>query len=386
MSRRLKGIAVAFIVFVLIGAVLFLPVFPWSSRHRHSVHKLIARAEMKIASWRGSTPRLASISGGIGSPGVEIEVLDSRSGWASLSDKEGNFLLPSVMWYPGVSYDLVLQEEAFNVNHFTVTGPRGLAATGLIEVGALSLDRACEISTDELPGSNSISYIDYDSGNSRYYRKVFEEVTAGLNSDEEKLDALNRYVASKLDFEQGAGDFEAARKTLERGSRFCGCLSIALAAIAEAGNYRTRITDAVDGLVSAQGHAATEVFYQGEWHLYDPFLGECFKNKQGRVAGYRELRLDPGLIPAGLLERKRDFHDARLDWIPSVYASGLHHYYYFKRRSASCSLWWPFVKKDPRHSPATGCLLDLRPVANLEVRTPQGPDRYRYPHRPTPNS
>src|SRR5262249_9783862 len=154
----------------------------------------------------------------------------------------------------------------------------------------------------------------------------------------------------------------------------------------EAGNYRTRITDAVDCLVSAQGHAATEVFYRGEWHLYDPFLGECFKDKQGKVASYRDLRLDPGLIPAGLLQRKRDCHDSRLDWIPSVYASGLHHYYYFRRRSASCSLWWPFVKKDPRHSPATGCLLDLRTVANLEVRTPQGPDRYRYPHRPTPNS
>jgi hypothetical protein len=358
MKRNIKRIIVAATSLTLMAVLLSFPVFPWSAKIRHSLHRMIARAEMKIAAWRGNAPRLASISGGVGSAGVEIEVLDSRSGWAALTDNEGKFILPGVTWYPGASYDLVLREEAYNVNHFTVTGPGGLPGTGMIDVGALSLDRACEVSTDDLPGSNSISYIDYDSGNSRYYRKVFEEETAGLNSDEEKLDALNRFVASKLDFEEGAGDFEAARQTLERGSRFCGCLSIALAAVAEAGNYRTRVINVVDGMVAPNTYVLAEVYYAGGWHAYDPFLGVCIRNKNGEVASYRDLRLNPGLIPASLLENKRGYKGERVDWIPSVFATGIHHYYCFRRRSASCSLWWPFVKRGPRHSPAAGCILE----------------------------
>src|SRR5260370_30323485 len=157
--------------------LLFLPALPWSTGCRHAVHKLYVRAEMRLAKWRGNLPRLASITGSLRSRGIQIEILDSRSGWATLADNQGRFLLLDVTWYPGARYDLILAQDAQTARHISVTSPERLPENGLIDVGSLSLDETCELSSRDLPGLNSITYLDYDSGNTEYYRNVFPQQT-----------------------------------------------------------------------------------------------------------------------------------------------------------------------------------------------------------------
>src|SRR5262249_16939682 len=153
----------------------------------------------------------------------------------------------------------------------------------------------------------------------------------------QRIVALNRFVSHKLNYEQGAGDFEAARRTLERGSRYCGCLAIALAAIAEAGNYESRVIDLCDGRLNPNDHAVVEVYYEGGWHLYDPYYGVSFKGQDGRTSSYRDVRLNPGLIanaPGG--SQSSQIPAESLDWMRAVYNSGIHHFYSFKKTRVSC--------------------------------------------------
>src|SRR5262249_40796478 len=325
---------------------LFHPATPWSMRCRHAVHKVYVRGEMRLARWRGHQPQLASMTGSLRSGGIQVEALDSRSGWATLADNQGRFLLRDITWYPGARYDLILAEDSRISRHFSVTAPDRLSESGLIDIGSVSLDETCEIAGSDLPGLNSMTYLDYDSGNTAYYRKAFSEQVAGIGDDDRRIEALNQFVAHKLNYEEGAGDFEAARQTLERGSRYCGCLGIALAAIAEAGNYEARVIDLCDGRMNPSDHVVVEVYYDDGWHLYDPYFGVSFKSPGGKTASYRDLRLNTRLLTnAGDRAHASRIPTDSMDWMRGVYSSGIHHFYYFKKTRASCIPWWPFNQR-----------------------------------------
>ncbi|HEY7546268.1 MAG TPA: hypothetical protein VID27_15365, partial [Blastocatellia bacterium] len=66
------------------------------------------------------------------------------------------------------------------------------------------------------------------------------------------------------------------------------------------------------------------------WHLYDPTYGVTFKNKDGRVASYREIRLDTSLVKQELFRSLDSEAVSKLfKWLPAAYGSGFHHFYYF---------------------------------------------------------
>src|SRR5262249_35715982 len=368
MRKYVKGGLIACSSLAALCLALFHPAMPWSIQCRHSAHRVYVQGQMRLATWRGHLPRLASVTGSLRSGGIQIEALDSRSGWATLADNQGHFVLRDVMWYPGARYDLILADDSKIARHFTVAAPDSLSESGLIDVGSVSLDETCEFASLDLPGLNSITYLDYDSGNTEYYRKVFSEQADRIDGDESRIQALNRFVAHKLNYDEGAGDFEAARRTLERGSRYCGCLGIALAAIAEAGNYDARVIDLCDGQPNPSDHAVVEVYYRGGWHLYDPYFGVSFKTADGRTASYRDVRLDTGLLATAWdAAHASQIPSDTMVWMRGVYSSGIHHFYYFKKTGATCVPWWPFNPRKDHHAISASALAPPSILAPLTL-------------------
>src|SRR5262249_61510916 len=137
-----------------------------------------------------------------------------------------------------------------------------------------------------------------------FYVDLDDGLTAGRDSDEQKLDAVNAFVGTRLNYEQTGKDLVSARRVIEQGSQWCGHLAIAMATIIVTG-YPARILHLMDASTPPNTHAVVEVYYVGDWHLYDPTFGVRFLDETGQVASYRRLRLNPALISMGACDKYR---------------------------------------------------------------------------------
>ena len=315
---------------MLLAAASFVPAFPWSARWRHTLKKTIASVEMRVARWRGYEPRLLSISGKVDLPGAEVQALDSRSGWAELADSEGRFVLPDLMWYPDASCEIVVSTDEQNAKLFKITMPREFPDGGLFSIGQLKADQGKDVDLNRLPGITVATYDAYDVENDSYYKRLAEEITAGKQSDEEKVDAINNYLAARFNYD-ATEPAASPRRVLEQGSQYCGYMSGAMRALLAAVNYRTRAVDMRDGKTPPKTHVVVEVLYAGRWHLYDPTYGIKLRNQDGDVADYKEVRLEPGLIKEDQLTRFEPNRRREIfSLLQAVYSTGYHHFYYFK--------------------------------------------------------
>ncbi len=344
MKKINRRLTVPCLLIVSVGAALFLPVLPWSARCRHVLKRVLAKAEMGVAAWRGASPKLIALSGRITSPrqavkGAEVEALDSASGWAALADAQGEFILPDVLWYPRASYTLVVTLNDYQRRQVQVEAPAQYPAGGTLALGELELKDCCAIDAPDLPGQNSASFVDYDRANRAYYQSLFEELTAAKAGDEEKLAAIIQYVAGRLTAEEAADppastdslNAASPRRVLESGSRHCSQLALAFATVAEAGDYKVRVIDLIDGPRQPSAHMVAEVYYGDRWHLYDPVAGAAIRRPDGRVASYREVRLDDSAcLPQTIPAHVPALAGASAARVASLYRSGLHHYYYLK--------------------------------------------------------
>ncbi|HET9533191.1 MAG TPA: transglutaminase domain-containing protein [Blastocatellia bacterium] len=295
---------------------------------------------MKVSAWQGKTPRLFSLSGRLITnqinkeplKGAEIEVLDSLSGWASMTNEKGEFTIRDVLWYPKASYSVVITANAYQVRLLQVAGPEDYPEIEIYNLGELEFDRGCRIDETDLPGRNSITYIEFDSENIEYYRELFAELTKGKENDEEKLLAINLFVASRFIPSGFTGRYLSPKQVLEKGTGSRGMLALTLGTIAGAGNYRTRMIDLIDEGLPPAAHMITEVYYGNGWHLYDPTTGVTYRNNYGTVASYKELRLDTNLISAELMSRPlSEVLNSPRNRGANVYQSGFHHYYCFRK-------------------------------------------------------
>jgi hypothetical protein len=295
---------------------------------------------MKVSAWQGEPPKIISLTGRVFTKqpnkeylkGTEVEALDSISGWASLTDRRGQFMLPDVVWYPRAKYSLIFAASPYQVKRIEVTAPADYPESGTLNLGELDFDRGCQIDLIDLQGSNSNHFIGYDKRNDDYYCTLFEELTRGRKTDEEKLDAIAGYVSGRLVQDASEEETASPRQTLERGSRKKG-LALALATIATAGNYKTRLIDLIDNASRPSPHVVAEVYYNDGWHLYDPLLGEGFSSSENRAASYKELRLDTSLItPGAKMQTLTQLSGYRHNWMTDIYCSGIHHYYYLGRK------------------------------------------------------
>jgi transglutaminase-like putative cysteine protease len=211
-----------------------------------------------------------------------------------------------------------------------VDGPSQFPEGAVYELGDVDLRESRQFSPDYQLAMSSTSRQDFDEANVAYYRELFSRLSSDKQSDEERVLAVNRYVADKLNYE-GKDPSSSRRTVLERGSQFCGELAGAMATVLAAANFKTRQIDMTEGGERPGTHVVVEVYYDGGWHLFDPTYGTVYRRRDGEVANYQDLRCEPGLI-------SRD-HFARLEpgirrsvfgLMLAVYGSGHHHYYVFK--------------------------------------------------------
>jgi transglutaminase-like putative cysteine protease len=288
---------------------------------------------MTLSRLRGNEPRLASITGRLSIPGAQVQVLDSRSGWATFADNEGYFTLPDVIWFPFAKYDLVESADGEKGKIIRVTAPERLPENGIFKVEITEGEPIDLVDLKDLPGNRSISLVDYDSQNAPYYRDLFVALTAGKESEEEQVNAVNDFVSSKLDYDQKESDLISPRRVLEQGSQYCGHLSTALATLLATGGYKTRMIDLRDAKTQPNTHVVVEVFYGGEWHLYDPTFGLQLRNQDGNVASYEDVRLNASAITEALFKRFGPTKSREIAaMLPKIMSTGFHHFYYFKDR------------------------------------------------------
>jgi hypothetical protein len=293
MKKKRSWILAALLMSLVVGFLS--PGLPWSARCHHILNRLMTKAEMKAYAWQGVSPKLISLSGRIVGrdrplKGAEIEALDSASGWAAITNEEGRFVLPDVMWYPGAQYVLLVKANDYQERALRLQASATYPGDGIQNIGELRFDLGFKFDRD-MPGQNSVSYIEYDESNADYYKELFARLTASKPTNEEKLAAATRYVAGKLISNAIAGraesprhfNDESPRQILESGSLYCGKLSLALATVARAGNYKARLVNVVDAMIQPSAHMVTEIYYDDQWHLYDPTSGTGLHNKDGRT-------------------------------------------------------------------------------------------------------
>ncbi len=355
MSSKLR--VALFVLLILFILALFLPGLPWSSASRHKLKRVMVKAEITLNKLRGNEPRLVSIAGETGVPGARVQALDSLSGWATLCDPQGKFTLPDVLWYPDATYDLIVSADEDKGEVVKVSAGSLDPSTGVVNVGRLALDTDRRVDLSELPGDNSYTYEYFDLQNRDYYRKVFDELTAHLTLDEEKVDAVNNYVAAKLNYKETQWELGSPRRILEYGSQYCGHLSTAMATILAVA-FPIRIIHLTDKASPPNTHVVVEVFYDRDWHLYDPTYGVKFKNNGGRVASYKELKLNPALVSSDLFSSFRQrYPKVLLNSLADIYSSGHHHFYYLAYKcSQYAHAWWAY-KNGLSYVPSGGRIL-----------------------------
>lgn len=330
MRRGFKRWSVPLLLVILFA--MFLPGTPWSERVRHTLKKATFKTEMRLAKWRGIEARLISISGHLDRPGIEVQALDSRSGWAAMSGPDGSFVLPDVMWYPSASYELVFCAAGEGPCELLgARAPQTFPDNGIFSVGSPEPAKGRKVNIATIPGANAATTEKFDNANLDYYNDLFAKLTAGKESDDLKISAINDFVASKLNYNETQWELGTPRRVLDRGSQYCGHLCTAMETLLTVGGYQARAVHMSDGNTPPGTHAVVEVFYDGGWHLYDPTFGIKFF-KDGNVASYRDLRLNPSMVSVDIFQRfdpetRRRF--AAL--LTGVYSSGFHHYFYINK-------------------------------------------------------
>jgi hypothetical protein len=91
MKYKKRRLIVVTLCVTAASALLLTPGLPWSAQCRHFCKKLFTRADVTVAAWQGTPAELISLRGKVVGKngalrGAEVEVLDSISGWAGLTD------------------------------------------------------------------------------------------------------------------------------------------------------------------------------------------------------------------------------------------------------------------------------------------------------------
>ncbi|MCI0489038.1 MAG: carboxypeptidase-like regulatory domain-containing protein [Blastocatellia bacterium] len=342
-KKTIKRLIVGCIGVTLFLAALFWPGLPWSAHVRYTFRRIAFKIETKIAAWRNDQPRPVTLSGKVSGrgafvqalKGAQVVALESASGYAAMTDGQGRFLLPHLMWYPGATYNLVITAGSYPARRLQVSAPLYYPTGGTVDLGELNFEEGRSMEQKERPAPR----LTYDTENDYYYRDLFNRLTMNLGTHHQKIDAINKYIAGRHNPEEDAWSFKSARQIIERGAPHCSNLAFALAIVAAAGGYPARTVHTSDTAEYLHTHVAVEVYYDDAWHLYDPTYGVFFLNEEGRVASYEELRLNTDLVtPEAFQGFNPKVIRSILEWMPEALASGFHQIYEVEKDSL-CVVW-----------------------------------------------
>jgi hypothetical protein len=332
MNHILKKMLVALLAMFSLALILICPGLPWSDRCNYMLRRFTVKTQFKLATWRGQRPKFISLFGRLkgdgglqnAASGARIIALESATEYAAMSNGNGEFLLPHIPWYPDAAYHLIVVADQYHASQLIVKPPLNYPKDDFINIGELKLDDNSAIELKE----SSLRSLFYDGENARYYSELFNRLTANLNSDHQKISAICNFIASRHNPKENAWGFKSARQIIERGAPHCSNLAFAMAALTTAGGFPSRTVHTSDTPQYDNTHVVVEVFYDDSWHLYDPTYGISFLNHQGRVASYKELRLDPDLITRqafGNLDQGKVTN--ALVWMAGTYRSGINQIY-----------------------------------------------------------
>jgi hypothetical protein len=328
MRKWAKRAIISVGVLALIVAFLLWPGLPWSTRNRHMLKRAMTKVEIQFAQWRGHTPRQAIVTGrlvagGEAMRGVEVAAIESPSGYLAMSNDDGSFILPHLLWYPEATYNLIITTQS-QARQVKIRFPSAYPSDGLIDAGEVPFESGEELAKNE----RLDRYLRYDRNNCDYYRKLFRELTSGSQSDHQKIDAINRFIASRHKAKETRWQYDSARQIIEHGAPHCSNLAFAMAALTGAGGYPSRVVHISDTPDYQRTHTMVEVYYAEGWHLYDPTYGVFFLNREGAVACYKEMRLEPDIISAkAFVQARPDQAREALAWMAGSYSSGFHQTY-----------------------------------------------------------
>ncbi|MGE5775802.1 MAG: transglutaminase-like domain-containing protein [Chloroflexota bacterium] len=118
---------------------------------------------------------------------------------------------------------------------------------------------------------------------------IFPDGTAGLTEEQISIEIL-RYVSTTLRLESNSG---TATKILKDGHAICGGMSISFQTLVRTAGLPARYIG-IFGVVNQGSHALAEVYYDGQWHLFDPTYGMFFYSKPdydhtGHIASLTEV-------------------------------------------------------------------------------------------------
>lgn len=118
---------------------------------------------------------------------------------------------------------------------------------------------------------------------------IFPESTSGL-TEEQIVIEIQRYVSTSLLLKSNSGN---ATKILTEGYAICGGISISFRTLVRMTGIPARYIGTF-GVVSQGGHALAEVYYDGQWHLFDPTYGLFFYSnpaydQRGHIASFAEI-------------------------------------------------------------------------------------------------
>ncbi len=118
---------------------------------------------------------------------------------------------------------------------------------------------------------------------------IFPEGTSGLTEEQIAIE-IQRYVSTSLRLENNSG---TATKILTEGHAICGGMSISFQALVRMTGIPARYIG-IFGVVHQGSHALAEVYYDDQWHLFDPTYGLLFYSnpaydQMGHIASFAEV-------------------------------------------------------------------------------------------------
>jgi hypothetical protein len=119
---------------------------------------------------------------------------------------------------------------------------------------------------------------------------IFPNGTSGLTEEQISISIL-KYVSTYMLLKTNTG---SATKMLQEGYAICGGMSISFQALARLAGIPARYVG-IFGVPYLGNHAIAEVYYAGQWHLYDPTYGMIFYtepeyNSKGKIPSLAEVR------------------------------------------------------------------------------------------------
>jgi transglutaminase-like putative cysteine protease len=154
--------------------------------------------------------------------------------------------------------------------------------------------------------ADAVRLPEYRRGRRRFLEQVVEETTQGCATDRARAMALVRLIGNPETSPYRHRDLKwtpflggTEEEVLKKGWRMCNEISRVLAFLCQIAGMPARCLFLfTDPLTRVDGHAMTEIFFDGKWNLIEQNLGLLYLMPDGYFASAVEMRDRPEIVNA----------------------------------------------------------------------------------------